>query len=560
MSQLKIRYEWNQLPWRKLGRSVFKLQKRIYQASISKNVKQVHRLQKLLLSSTSGKLLAVRRVTQDNQGRKTAGIDGVANLTKIERLRLVETMNLNEKSKPVRRIWITKPGKLEKRPLGIPIMRERTKQALIKLALEPEWEAKFEPNSYGFRPGRSCHDDCMAIFNALNKKTAFVLDADISGCFDNIDHSALLKKLNTTSLLRRVIKGWLKAGIMESGIFFNTDHGTPQGGVISPLLANIALDGLENDTKQALSKELFKYSKEKSGKGHTAHSQNAISIIRYAYDFVIIHESQGIVQQAKVFVEKWLKNIGLEMKVSKTRITHTFHKIGEQKAGFDFLGFTVRQFPVKQSKRGYKLLIKPSRASQKRHAKVIKGALRSFRTAPQEAVIAKLNPIINGWSRYYIPVVSTQTFARLDCDMHHKLWKWVTRRHSNKGKKWARRKYFRKLGNEKWRFMTDDGKYLAYHADHPIKRHIKIKDRKSPYDGDWIYWSTRLRNMPCNSPRVTKLLKIQNGKCSDCNLWFKADDLIEIHHHDRNHNNNKITNLILLHRHCHDIVHSKKCA
>lgn len=220
----------------------------------------------------------------------------------------------------------------------------------------------------------------------------------------------------------------------------------------------------------------------------------------------------------------------------------------------------MRQFPVKEAKRGYKLLIKPSRESQKRHTKVIRDILRSSRAVPQEAIISRLNPIINGWSRYYVPGVSSQTFARLDCDMHHKLWKWAIYRHPNKGKKWVKRKYFHRLDNENWRFMTADGKYLAHHTDHPIKRHVKVQGIKSPYDGNSIYWNTRLKKTAYNSPRVTKLLKVQNGKCNDCKLWFKSDDLMEVHHQDKNCNNNKLENLALLHRHCHDVVHSKKYA
>jgi RNA-directed DNA polymerase len=219
------------------------------------------RLQKLLLKSKSAKLLAVRRVTQINKGKKTAGIDGVKSLSPTQRLKLANELNLNEKSKPVRRIWIPKPGKTEKRPLGIPTMTDRAKQALVKLALEPEFEAKFAPNFYGFRPARSCQDAIEAIFRAICLKNAYVLDADIKGCFDNIDHIALLKKLDTFPNLRKVIKGWLRAGIMEEEVFHQPRAGTPQGGVISPLLANIALHGLEYELKKALREDIFQHAK-----------------------------------------------------------------------------------------------------------------------------------------------------------------------------------------------------------------------------------------------------------------------------------------------------------
>jgi len=240
--------EWKTINWKHVERSVFKLQKRIYRASEQNNRKKVHKLQRLLLTSHSGRLLAVRRVTQDNQGKKTAGIDGVKSLTPIQRLKLSKTLKVQGKASPVRRVEIPKPGSTtERRPLGIPTMRDRATQALVKQALEPEWEAKFEPNSYGFRPGRSCHDAITAIFGAISIQAKFCLDADIAKCFDRIAHAPLLEKMQTTPSLRRQVKAWLKAGVMEHGELFPTETGSPQGGCISPLLANIALHGLETD-------------------------------------------------------------------------------------------------------------------------------------------------------------------------------------------------------------------------------------------------------------------------------------------------------------------------
>jgi hypothetical protein len=228
-------YEWKVLPWRKIQQQVYKLQKRIFKASRRGDAKTVHRLERLLMKSWAARCLAVRRVTQDNAGKKTSGIDGVALLTPNQRTTLVNDLRtLDRTPRPVRRVWIPKPGSTERRPLGIPIMRERAAQTLVRLALEPEWEAHFEPNSYGFRPGRSVHDAIEAIFKVTRFKPKFVLDADIAACFDQISHEALLRKLNTFPFLRRIIKGWLKAGVWNGAEFKPTQVGTPQGGALTP--------------------------------------------------------------------------------------------------------------------------------------------------------------------------------------------------------------------------------------------------------------------------------------------------------------------------------------
>ncbi len=277
------------------------------------------------MKSEAARLIAVRRVTQENQGKKTAGIDGVKSVQPKDRLVMADCIHpkhwKSQKPKPVRRVWIPKPGKAEKRPLGIPTMLERSKQALAKMALEPEWEAIFEHNSYGFRPGRSCHDAIAAIFNHIRSKPKFVLDADIKGCFDHINQEALLKKLQTYAALRHAVKAWLNAGVLDKYVFASTEEGTPQGGVISPLLANIALHGMELAAASMYRKTVGKP-----------------ALIRYADDYVILHADKEVLQTAANAVEEWLKGMGLALNQKKTRITHTLTPY-EGNVGFDFLGF-----------------------------------------------------------------------------------------------------------------------------------------------------------------------------------------------------------------------------
>jgi RNA-directed DNA polymerase len=422
--------DWAQLPWRQLEQYVYRLQKRIYRAAGRGNVPAVHRLQQQLEQSHAARLLAVRRVTQDNQGKKTAGVDGVANVAPPQRFHLVDRIHPKQalKPAPTRRVWIPKPGKAEQRPLGIPTMVDRARQALAKLMLEPEWEAKFEPNSYGFRPGRSVHDAIQALFAVIRYQPKYVLDADIQGCFDTIKHEALLRKLATYPRMRRVVKAWLKAGVLEDGAFAPTEEGTPQGGVISPLLANIALHGMEQAVRAAFS----------TGEGKP-------SLVRYADDLVVLHPEKAKVEHAQQVLSDWLSGMGLVLHPTKTRITHTLtpspgtHVVGE--AGFDFLGFTLRQFPVGHTHTGacrgkplgFKTIIRPSNDAVKRHVQDLGRMVRAHQAASQAALIGHLNPVIRGWANYYRAVAAKATFSTVDHLLYGQLRHWARRRHSQKG-------------------------------------------------------------------------------------------------------------------------------
>jgi RNA-directed DNA polymerase len=546
--------EWKDLNWRKLEKVTFKLQKRIFRASERGDVKAVRKLQKTLINSWSAKCIAVRRVTQDNQGKNTAGVDGVKSLNPKQRMSLVGRLKLTNKVKPTRRVNIPKPGTTETRPLGIPTINDRALQGLVKLALEPEWEARFEPNSYGFRPGRSCHDAIEAIFNSIHQKAKYVLDADISKCFDRIDHKALISKIHTYPTLSRVIKTWLKAGYCDGKEIFPTNEGTPQGGVISPLLANIALHGMEERVMQYA----------ETLKGGKRDNRKALSLIRYADDFVIIHEDLNVVKKCQEIITEWLSDMGLELKPSKTKLTHTLNEI-EGNVGFEFLGFHIQQHKVGKYRSainpngtplGFKTLITPSKAKIKTHLVKIAEVIDTHKTTPQAALISKLNPIIRGWSNYYSTVVSKETFNKVDHLTYDKLRAWArTRGKGNINKD----KYWKTVDDRNWCFSTEDGLKLLTHSSTPIVRHTKVKGEASPFDGNWIYWSKRRGEYPETPTRVSKLIKKQKGICPHCGLYFTSTDMVEVDHIIPTSLGGKdiYDNLQLLHQHCHDTKTAK---
>ncbi|MEG5171620.1 group II intron reverse transcriptase/maturase [Microcoleus sp. B3-D7] len=558
-------YEWNLIPWQKLEKKVFKLQKRIYKASQRGDVKTLRRLQKLLMSSWSAKCIAVRRVTQDNQGKKTAGVDGVKSLTPNQRLNLIGELKLGAKVSPTRRVWIPKPGREEKRPLGIPTMKDRALQALVKQALEPEWEARFEPNSYGFRPGRSCQDAVQAIYNAIRYKAKYVLDADIAKCFDHINHQALLEKLNTSPKTRRQIRSWLRAGVMDGKQLFPTFEGTPQGGVISPLLANIALHGMEERVKAYAETLEMRYPNGK--KMPKRDKRTSLNLIRYADDFVILHEDITVVQECKELISEWLKGIGLELKPSKTRTAHTLKEFEGEKSGFDFLGFNIKQVKVgkyrtdlntKKEPLGFITLITPSQIKVQEHYKHVAEVIDAHKAAPQSGLIKNLNPIIRGWANYYSTQVSKKIYSHLDFQVYWKLRSWAKRRHPQKTGKWITKKYWQSINGDNWVFATrQEGKNflrLQKHDATPIKRHVKVKSEASPYDGNLVYWSSRMGEHPEMPKRTASLLKKQNGKCAHCKMYFRDEDVIELDHEIPKSKGGKDSyeNWQLLHRHCHD--------
>lgn len=455
--------EWADIVWKPVYRKVRNLRQRIFRATHMQQWNKVRSLMKLMLRSYSNLLEAVRRVTQENQGKKTAGVDGRLVLSSKGRMKLILRMLAHKtwQVKPVRRVYIPKKG--GKRPLGIPTIENRVAQAIVKNALEPSWEARFEQGSYGFRPGRSCHDAVSDCWLKLNRKCKhrWILDADIRGAFDNISHDLILQTIGNTPG-RALIKQWLKAGYVEDEIFNATTSGVPQGGVISPLLANIALDGMEQLCR---------------GK---------FGFVRYADDFVITASRKEDLESLKPTIEAWLAQRGLVLSTEKTSIESI-------EDGFNFLGFNVRRYHGK-------CLLKPEKAKVTQFLRKIRQWLKSNKQATAENVVLYLNPVLNGWAYYYRHVSSKDTFARVDAEIWKSLWKWCLRRHPNKGKGWIKNHYFTMSHGRSWRFFAacrnTYGERFEMAVTNittiPIKRHIKVKGTASPDDPMLReYWAIR---------------------------------------------------------------------
>ena len=532
---------WQDIPWKKIHRHVFRLQKRIYRATQHGHVRTARKLQKLLVKSWYARLLAVRRVTQDNRGKHTAGIDGVKSLTPEKRVALANAMHCDGKATPLRRTWIPKRGAAtEKRPLGIPTQYDRAQQTVVRQALEPAWEAKLSPQTYGFRPGRSCWDAIEAIFHGIKFRPQYALKVDIAKCFDRIGHAVLLAKTQAPPVIRRQLKAWLHAGIMEDHHLFPTTAGTPQGGSVSPLLALIALHGMDEAITQVYPRA---------------------RVIAYADDCVVLHEDHQVLEHCQQLLITWLAEMGLTLNEAKCRISHTLE--GDQ-PGFDFLGFHIRQYRVGKyqsgqgpggHRLGYKTLIKPAQTNIQEHLAEIGRIIRRSKALPQSALINQLNPTIRGWANYYRIGVSQVAYARLDHLTWVKLRHWAHQRHATKSIGWAIERYWHRLGTR--RAFTPsptspDAVHLYTHSEVAITRHVKVTGNRSPYDGDWVYWSSRQGRHPNASPRLAKLLKAQHGHCRYCGLFFQHDDRIEVDHINGDRRDARYTNLQALHGHCHD--------
>lgn len=446
---------WKTINWSKVHADVEKLQKRIAKAVAEKRWGKVKALQWLLTHSLCAKLLAVKRVTS-NKGAKTAGIDGVKWSNPSQKLRgAMSLRRRGYKAKPLRRIEIPKKNG-KKRKLGIPTIYDRAMQALYKLALEPVSETTADGHSYGFRPYRACRDAIAQCFNVFRQKTSaqWVLEADIKACFDEIDFNWLIANI---PIDKTMLEQWLKCGFMTGKRLFPTKAGTPQGGIISPTLANLTLDGLQKTIKKAVP------------------GRSKVNFVRYADDFIVSAKSKELLQEKVLPVIKgFLAERGLKLSETKTKITHI-------NDGFDFLSQNVRKY-------NGKLLIKPAKEAVKNISEKIRNTFHEHRGKRTDILISKLNPIIRGWTNYHRHIVSSKVFSRLDYILYQTLWKWLKKRHSNKSKHWIGRKYFSK-SSRNW-FAVNHLNYmgivkiieLVKFGDTHIARHIKIKRDANPFN------------------------------------------------------------------------------
>jgi RNA-directed DNA polymerase len=546
---------WHGIDWAKAYRYVKRMQARIVKATKEQRWNKVQALQRLLTCSFYGKALAVRRVTE-NQGKRTPGVDNETWSTPPAKAAAIGSLKRNGyRPLPLKRIYIPKSnGKM--RPLSIPTMRDRAMQALHLLALDPVSETVSDEQSYGFRKARSTHDaiqQCLmnSRFNGstssvgARRSAEWILEADIQGCFDNIDHDWLIRYVPMDKVM---LGKWLKAGYMEESVLAPTEAGTPQGGIISPVLANFALNGLEAALRGQF-------------KNRHQFDQAKINLVRYADDFVITGISRELLEEKiRPAVERFLAIRGLSLSPEKTKITHI-------EEGYDFLGQNVRRY-------GKKLLIKPSKKNVQAFLQKIRSVVRSLRAAPQRRVIEKLNPMISGWARYHHHVVSTKTFSYVDSQIWECLWRWAKRRHPKRVPKWIAPRYFHRIGDRSWMFavktesstQSDDGSsyYALRHASKfSIKRHQKIKSDANPYDPLWeeyfedrAIW--RMKGSTQGRKRLANLWMSQQGKCLVCAQLLEIGDL-HIHHLiERCHGGKEIaSNEVLLHDTCHKQVHSQ---
>ena len=532
--------DWHAINWRKVHQNVRRLQARIVQATKAGRWGKVKALQRLLTHSFSAKVLAVKRVTE-NPGKGTPGVDGITWNTPAKKAAAVDTLRQREyHPQPARRVWIPKSN-CKRRPLGILTMQDRAMQALYLLALDPVVETTSDPNSYGFRQARSTADAIEQCFNALSRKTSaiWILEGDLQSCFDRISHSWLVAHAPMDT---PILQQWLTAGFMEQHVWHPTEEGSPQGGIISPALANLTLNGLERMLDAH-------FGRRRSARVHC---------IRFADDFIITGSTKALLEdEVRPLVDAFMRERGLELSQEKTTITHIAD-------GFDFLGQNVRKY-------NGKLLIKPSKKNVTTFLRKVRAVIKANKQATAGHLIFQLNPLIRGWANYHRHVVSKKTFSSVDHAIFKVLWRWARRRHPKKSAAWVQEKYFRTIGGQRSVFCgerpgtkgTTQVVRLVSAARVPIQRHTKIKGTANPYDTCWeLYFEERLGvKMSSDLQGRRQLLylwKEQGGLCPVCEQ--PITQLTGRHNHHivwRTHGGTDTgENRMLVHPNCHRQIHS----
>lgn len=535
---------WHAISWRKVERNVRGMQMRIAKATRDGKWRRVKALQRMLTRTLSAKLWAVKRVTE-NQGKRTAGVDGELWKSPETKWQAVSRMKQRGyRPLPLRRIYIPKANG-KQRPLGIPTMLDRAMQALYLLALEPVSESTSDPNSYGFRSNRSTADAMAQLFVSLSNKASaeWVLEADIAGCFDNINHAWMIENVPMDV---QVLRKWLKSGLIYQGRFQETEAGTPQGGIISPTLANVVLNGLESGLMEHL-----------RAKFSWRSSKLKINVVRYADDFVITGVSKEILEQeVRPWVESFLAIRGLQLSEEKTRITHIDD-------GFDFLGWNFRKYKGK-------MLIKPSRKNAQAFYDKVRDIVMGHKAVKQVDLIQLLNPVLRGWANYHKPVVAKMAFSRMDNLVFKVIWRWSKRRHPRKSSDWIRRKYFCSVEDNNWVFaapvVNEEGnktlKSLYQLSGTEIKRHKKIKGCYNPFDSTWeIYGEQlrqeRMRDSMRHRKEWIRMYIDQGGLCALCSCKITKATGWNDHHIEYRvlGGSDALGNRVLLHPTCHSQVH-----
>lgn len=555
--------------WQAVDRSeleawVFRKQRAIHEAFKQGNVTRGHRLQMGLLGSHDARLLAVRNATDPTKGANTAGIDGQRSLSDSDKWRLAQTIRWDRKPSPVRRVLIPKPGKNEYRPLGIPTIRDRAIQHLIKLALEPAAETLLAPEQFGFRPGRSPWDAAIHIRLRL-RQPSFVLDADITRFFDRIDHDTILRVIPGTPCLKKAIRRLLKAGVMDGVDLTHSETGTPQGGPLSPLLANLILASLAADLRR-------EFPVGRIINGEKIAKTPYICI--FADDFIGVHARKDVLEQVRASVEQWLAVRGLELHPDKTEIRHTAI-IADGYRGFRFLGFAFQHHWIGKHQGGgngprwFKWtgpspealqrvyakcaeVIDSSKRSRKRNGAISDKTLMGKAT-PEEIMVIRLNQIIRGWCNYHRPFYAKKTFSKLDHLLFTKLWKWTLRKYPSRQRAWVIQRHWNNA--KPWRFTVMSAKtgkpiQLIKASDIPITRHFPVKPEKTWFDGNWAYWAKRAGHYPMLTTSAATALKRQQGRCPHCKKTIVSEDRVILVRHQQA----KGPRTCVMHRHCADAL------